>query len=122
MSFQWFLSLALLVLVVHARLPDGRLHGNMMRRPSMPRVAGFVEPLTDVSGQQLPPLNKTYYFDQLIDHNNPSLGTFKQRYFHTWEFYEPGTSTPACTRVITPIDMLLYRRPHRSDDTGRGGH
>lgn len=24
---------------------------------------------------------KTQYFDQLIDHSNPSLGTFKQRYF-----------------------------------------
>ncbi|RXW25473.1 hypothetical protein EST38_g449 [Candolleomyces aberdarensis] len=31
-----------------------------------------------------------YYFDQLIDHKNPSLGTFKQRYFHTWEYYKPG--------------------------------
>jgi hypothetical protein len=31
-------------------------------------------------------------FDQLIDHNNPSRGTFKQRFWHTWEFYEPGTS------------------------------
>ncbi|KAI1784395.1 serine carboxypeptidase S28-domain-containing protein [Ganoderma leucocontextum] len=27
---------------------------------------------------------------QLIDHTNPSLGTFKQRYYHTYEFYEPG--------------------------------
>ena len=24
---------------------------------------------------------KTGYFDQLLDHSNPSLGTFKQRYF-----------------------------------------
>ncbi|KAG8987344.1 hypothetical protein FRB90_003394 [Tulasnella sp. 427] len=28
-----------------------------------------------------------YYFDQLIDHNNPSLGTFKQRYFFSDEFW-----------------------------------
>lgn len=27
------------------------------------------------------------YFDQLIDHNNPSLGTFKQRYFFSDEFW-----------------------------------
>lgn len=46
--------------------------------------------LVDRNGTELPPLNTTYYFDQLIDHNNPSLGTFKQRYWHTWEFYEPG--------------------------------
>ncbi|PCH36001.1 peptidase S28 [Wolfiporia cocos MD-104 SS10] len=47
-------------------------------------------PVVDRNGTELPPLNTTYYFDQLIDHNNPSLGTFKQRYWHTWEFYEPG--------------------------------
>jgi len=38
----------------------------------------------------LPPYNTTFLFDQLIDHNNPSLGTFKQRFWHTWEFYESG--------------------------------
>ena len=47
-------------------------------------------PVVDRNGTELPPLNTTYYFDQLIDHNNPSLGTFKQRYWHTWEFYETG--------------------------------
>ncbi|KAF9026495.1 hypothetical protein BDZ89DRAFT_1067591 [Hymenopellis radicata] len=34
--------------------------------------------------------NTTYWFNQLIDHANPSLGTFKQRYFFSGEFYEPG--------------------------------
>ncbi|KAF8876907.1 peptidase S28 [Mucidula mucida] len=34
--------------------------------------------------------NTTYWFDQLIDHSNPSLGTFKQRYFFSGEFYKPG--------------------------------
>ncbi|KAF9029461.1 hypothetical protein BDZ89DRAFT_1159835 [Hymenopellis radicata] len=38
----------------------------------------------------LPAYNTTYWFDQLIDHNNPSLGTFKQRFFFSAEFYEPG--------------------------------
>ncbi|KAI0309843.1 peptidase S28 [Amylostereum chailletii] len=38
----------------------------------------------------LPPRNTTYYFDQLIDHNNASLGTFKQRYWTTWNYYETG--------------------------------
>ncbi|KAI0725259.1 peptidase S28 [Fomitopsis betulina] len=46
--------------------------------------------IVDVNGTELPPLNTTYHFDQLIDHNNPSLGTFKQRYWHTWEFYKSG--------------------------------
>ena len=48
----------------------------------------------DLHGSQLPPPNTTYYFDQLIDHDNPSLGTFKQRYWHNWEFYEKGGLLP----------------------------
>jgi hypothetical protein len=27
----------------------------------------------------LPPYDTIYYFDQLIDHHNPALGTFQQR-------------------------------------------
>ncbi|KIY73984.1 peptidase S28 [Cylindrobasidium torrendii FP15055 ss-10] len=38
----------------------------------------------------IPPYNTTYYFEQLVDHNDPSKGTFSQRYWHTWEFYEAG--------------------------------
>ncbi|KAG8878361.1 hypothetical protein FRB97_002575 [Tulasnella sp. 331] len=50
--------------------------------------------------QTLPPLENTaassgatitavtnLFFDQLIDHNNPSAGTFKQRYFFYGEYY-----------------------------------
>jgi hypothetical protein len=39
------------------------------------------------TAQVLPPYDTIYYFDQLIDHHNPSLGTFKQRYEHiiTWQ-------------------------------------
>ncbi|KAG9018022.1 hypothetical protein FRB90_012581 [Tulasnella sp. 427] len=33
------------------------------------------------------PYSTEYYFDQLIDHNNPSLGTFKQRYFFSDQYY-----------------------------------
>ena len=29
------------------------------------------------------------------DHNNPELGTFQQRYWHTYEFYEEGESMAA---------------------------
>ncbi|THH18761.1 hypothetical protein EUX98_g8903 [Antrodiella citrinella] len=59
-------------------------------RPSVPIVSAPDTPFTDVNGTVLPPLNTTYFFDQLIDHTNPSLGTFKQRFWTTWEFYEPG--------------------------------
>ncbi|RPD62559.1 peptidase S28 [Lentinus tigrinus ALCF2SS1-7] len=40
--------------------------------------------------QQISSYGETFYFDQLIDHDNPSLGTFKQRYWHNYEFYDPG--------------------------------
>jgi hypothetical protein len=51
--------------------------------PSPPILHAPVTPVTDKSGAALPPLNTTYFFDQLIDHNNPSRGTFKQRYYTT---------------------------------------
>lgn len=86
------LLLAVTAITQAARLPhSGRSHGN--RRPSA--VVPIVELKNtgirvDKNGSALPPLNTTYEFDQLIDHNNPSLGTFKQRFWTTWEFYEPG--------------------------------
>ncbi|KAH8094923.1 serine carboxypeptidase S28-domain-containing protein [Cristinia sonorae] len=60
-------------------------------RPSVPPVSAPIEaPVVDRNGTTIPPYTTTYFFDQLIDHNNPRLGTFKQRFWHTWEFYEPG--------------------------------
>ncbi|OBZ70209.1 putative serine protease K12H4.7 [Grifola frondosa] len=56
-------------------------------KPEASHAAG---PVTSRNGTTLPPYNTTYYFNQLIDHNNPQLGTFKQRFWHTYEFYEPG--------------------------------
>lgn len=78
--------------LVLAALPDGRLHGNMMPPAGIPVVSidGPDIPVTSRNGTVLPPYNTTYLFDQLIDHNNPSLGTFKQRFWHTYEFYESG--------------------------------
>ncbi|KIL68178.1 hypothetical protein M378DRAFT_158717 [Amanita muscaria Koide BX008] len=78
--------------LVQARLPDGRLHANMKMPPSIPLVSttGLDGPVTSRNGTELPPYTTVYYFDQLIDHNNPSLGTFQQRYWHTYEFYEQG--------------------------------
>ena len=62
------------------------------KRPSVSSKVGFGVELvsTDKNGSALPPINTTYYFDQLIDHNNPSKGTFKQRYWASWADYEPG--------------------------------
>src|ERR1700755_1384126 len=72
------------------RLRDGRLHANMPPMSGVPKISYPHDIVADVNGTTLPSLNQTYHFDQLIDHNNPSLGTFKQRYWHTWEFYKPG--------------------------------
>ncbi|KAL0576862.1 hypothetical protein V5O48_005127 [Marasmius crinis-equi] len=83
----------LLAQLVSSKLPDGRRNANFRPPPTIPVVRGNnVEsgPVTGRDGSELPPYNTTYYFDQLIDHNNPSLGTFKQRFWHTYEFYEPG--------------------------------
>jgi len=35
-------------------------------------------------------------FDQFIDHDSPSLGTFKQRYWVNTEFWN-GPGSPVCT-------------------------
>lgn len=62
------------------------------RKPSLPHVQRPAEvmPVVSRNGTQLPPYDYSYVFQQLIDHNNPSLGTFRQRYWHTYEFYESG--------------------------------
>ncbi|KAG7096411.1 hypothetical protein E1B28_003851 [Marasmius oreades] len=82
----------LLANIVSARLPDGRLNANFRPPPTIPviQAPGNSGPVTGRDGSELPPYNTTYFFDQLIDHNNPSLGTFKQRFWHTYEFFEPG--------------------------------
>ncbi|KAJ3558315.1 hypothetical protein NM688_g1003 [Phlebia brevispora] len=93
MNQPWKLVAALLPLValVNAALPHYRGSATSPPRPSVPRVPVPDDILrTDKAGTTLPPLNTTYYFEQLIDHNNPSLGTFQQRYWTTWESYEPG--------------------------------
>lgn len=86
-----FLVFALLPLT-HAILPDGRIHANIPPRANVPIVpiGDLVGPVVSRNGTELPPYNQTYFFDQLIDHTNPRLGTFQQRYWFTYEFYEPG--------------------------------
>ncbi|TFK21622.1 hypothetical protein FA15DRAFT_672436 [Coprinopsis marcescibilis] len=48
------------------------------------------KPATDIDGNPIPDYDVVYTFDQLIDHTDPDLGTFQQRYYLTWEHYRPG--------------------------------
>ncbi|KAL6309641.1 peptidase S28 [Sparassis latifolia] len=84
--------LLLLASVANGLLRDGKLRANTAHPPGVPKVfpRSVNGPVTSRNGTQLPPYDTVYYFDQLIDHTNPSLGTFSQRYWFTYEFYEPG--------------------------------
>ena len=83
----FLLSLLFISQLVNARLPDGRMNANSMRRPTIPRIAHSANAIVkDISGNALPPYETVYWFDQLIDHTNPGLGTW-----HTWEYYKPGS-------------------------------
>ncbi|OCH84125.1 peptidase S28 [Obba rivulosa] len=92
MTSRWCVCATLLLLAcqVSAVARDGRAHANLARRPSVPKVSAPEGPVTSRNGSTIPPYTTVYYFDQLIDHTNPSLGTFQQRFWHTWEYYEPG--------------------------------
>ncbi|KAJ8469607.1 hypothetical protein ONZ51_g8879 [Trametes cubensis] len=113
--------------VADAKTLDGRLHANMARRPSVPVVPLPNDgPVTSRNGTQLPPYNTTYYFEQLIDHTNPSLGTFQQRYWTTYEFYETGGPiilfTPGEANAQRPVRSIqrISHEPHhqRADRAG----
>ena len=71
---------------VDAAIPNAMVGG----RPGIPKVPVPERTITSPNGTALPPITTVYYFDQLIDHNDPSLGTFQQRYWMDWEFYETG--------------------------------
>ncbi|KAN0088726.1 Peptidase S28 [Tylopilus felleus] len=70
---------------------DAAITNAMLRgRPALPQIPVPERTLMSPNGTALPPLTTIYYFNQLIDHNNPSLGTFRQRYWMDWEFYNAG--------------------------------
>ncbi|TFK38223.1 serine carboxypeptidase S28-domain-containing protein [Crucibulum laeve] len=73
----------------HVGLQNFKLPGKRIFRRAPPQPPARRD-VVDVNGTVLPPYDMVYYFDQLIDHSNPKLGTFKQRYWHTWEYYKPG--------------------------------
>ncbi|KAH7916580.1 peptidase S28 [Hygrophoropsis aurantiaca] len=54
----------------------------------IPNIEAPNRPLISPNGTSLPPITTVYEFDQIIDHENTKLGTFKQRYWMNWEFYE----------------------------------
>ncbi|KAG1723677.1 peptidase S28 [Suillus lakei] len=83
---MWALTSLLLAGVARAAIPNAMLRG----MPSLPKIPVPEHSITSPNGTVLPNVTTTYYFNQLIDHNNPGLGTFQQRYWMNWEFYEPG--------------------------------
>ncbi|KZT56257.1 hypothetical protein CALCODRAFT_524343 [Calocera cornea HHB12733] len=56
------------------------------------------------NGTKLPDLDTIYTFDQLIDHDDPSLGTFKQRYYFTYQDYLPGGPIVLMTPGESAVD------------------
>ncbi|KAI9446834.1 peptidase S28 [Lactarius indigo] len=81
--------------LAYALLPNGYGNPGLLLRPLVPIISApnslaYHAFRLSNSDEEHPPLNTTYYFDQYIDHNNPTMGTFKQRYWVSWEFYEPG--------------------------------
>ncbi|KAI0797048.1 serine carboxypeptidase S28-domain-containing protein [Abortiporus biennis] len=52
----------------------------------------------------LPPFPTSHVFNQLIDHNNPQLGTFSQRYWYSNQYYQPGGPIVLFTPGESPAD------------------
>ncbi|KDQ17878.1 hypothetical protein BOTBODRAFT_143634 [Botryobasidium botryosum FD-172 SS1] len=76
-------------------------------RLGVPPVHPPVDPPSHIpmkDGVLLPPYDTIYTFDQLIDHDNPRLGTFKQRYYFTHEFYRHGGPIVISTPGEGPLD------------------
>ncbi|KDQ08574.1 hypothetical protein BOTBODRAFT_59285 [Botryobasidium botryosum FD-172 SS1] len=84
---RWLIPVAALFFLLSVAAGGARRpHLNVARYPAMPPSSSSDSPVKD--GETLPPYDKIYTFDQFIDHNNPSLGTFKQRYCFSYEYYE----------------------------------
>ena len=97
---------------------NGSAHGNMRRLSSVSQADAEGGAVFSRNGTHLPPYTTIYHFDQLVDHTNPSLGTFKQRFWHTYEFYEPGKYQVHCC-LVRQRSNIVYRWPNNFDDTWR---
>lgn len=89
-------------------------------KPLIPKVKVRQGPVFDRNGTSIPPYNTVYEFDQLIDHTNPGLGTFKQRYWHTWEFYQPGQYLFSIISTEVVSQWNNHRRTNNPDVWRRG--
>ncbi|KAG1833222.1 peptidase S28 [Suillus subalutaceus] len=86
---MWALTLLLLAVVARAAIPNTMLRG-MQSLPKIPVPQRSITSPSVTALPGVPNITTVYYFDQLIDHNNPGLGTFQQRYWMNREFYKPG--------------------------------
>lgn len=84
------MALAFVVVVLavyaHAAIPTA-MHRAI---PAVPPINAPEGPIYAQNGTRLPPLTTVYTFNQLKDHTNPGLGTFSQRYWMNWQYYNPG--------------------------------
>lgn len=81
--------------LIYALVPKGFNNRGLPPQPLAPAVSASDERLhrafrTAYTNEEHPSLDTVYLFDQYIDHNDLTLGTFKQRFWVSWEYYEPG--------------------------------
>lgn len=84
-------------------------------KPLLPLLLGLVTPATAFLARPQPPhrliathtnfsLGGNGTFDQHIDHANPSLGTFKQRFYYNTTWWG-GPGSPVCVGPV-PFDQM----------------
>jgi len=112
MALTTLLAALLSISFANAAIPNALLRG----RPHIPRIPVPERSVTSPNGTALPSLKTVYYFEQLIDHDNPSLGTFQQRYWMNWEFYEDGIFLSFSSLEVV-ADEKKSRRSYRAYDS-----
>ncbi|KAG6330296.1 hypothetical protein ID866_8793 [Astraeus odoratus] len=81
-----FALVALFAVCANAAIPSAMMRGI----PALPPVSAPDGQIYTPNGTALPSLDTVYTFNQLKDHTNPGLGTFTQRYWMNWQYYQPG--------------------------------
>ena len=83
---MWRTLLGLIFLITSVIPVDGK--APFYRSHGIPQLMATRSPHASLNARSH---NLTIYtFDQLIDHNDPSLGTFKQRYWLNADYYKAG--------------------------------